>query len=264
MVKKILTITTWVLTAVALAALLGFARMTHYSMPVTGLELEIKHEAEGGFLIYNQVYAEITDMVGAKRTKSLRATNIRFLLQQLEQNPYVSVAEASTTLERKVKVKLIERKPFVRFYTTDNSSYYIDNKLFIFPVHSEFIARVMIANGQISPLPIPTNRAFPMQKLVNKQHNIFAVAKVAQEINRDEFMKVLVDQIFVTEENEIELSPKIGDASIILGDTNHIRDKIFNISAFFQARSNDPALNTFNSINARFKNQIVCTKRDSI
>ncbi len=264
MVKRILEISTWVISAVGLIALLGFARIGHYSSPVTGLELEIVKEPEGGFLGYNQMHEEITTLVGANRTKSLGSLKVRNLQRQLELNPFVAHAEASTTLDRKVRVKLIERKPFVRIFTANNESYYIDNEYVIFPTHPEFVARVIIANGNISPLPIPENAVLPLSHLMNKQHSAFSIARVADEINRDDFMKVLIDQIFITEENTIEITPKIGDASVIVGDTSNIKNKIVTISAFFQSKSNDPALRNYSSIDARYRNQIVCTKRDSL
>lgn len=264
MVKRILTITTWILTAAALVALLGFARTVHYSLPVTGLELEIKQQQEGGFLSYNVVHKEITEMVGANRTKALGWTNIRALKTSLEQNPYVVKAEASSTLERKIKVQLTERKPVVRVFTLTDQSFYIGEDNVLFPTHPDFISRVIVANGNISSLPVPDNSALPLSKLINKKHSVFSVAKTAGAINKDPFMQVLIDQIFINEDETIELSPKIGDSPIYIGDTNYIAQKIFNVSAFFQARSNDPALHNYHTINASFKNQIVCTKRDSL
>ncbi len=264
MVKRILTITTWILTALGLVFLLGFARMTHYSAPVTSLQLEITHQPGGGFLPYNQTFAEISEIVGANRTKALGWTNVRSLVAQLNLNPYVASAEASTTIERGFRVKLIERKPVVRFYTTSDQSFYIDDQKVIFPTHPDFIARVIIANGQIGPLAIPQNKAMPLSSLINKTHAAFAIQATADAINRDELMQVLIDQIYIAEDSTIELTPKIGDAPILLGDTTAIRLKISNISAFYKTQSNNPALHTYQTINASFRNQIVCTKRDSL
>lgn len=264
MVKKILEISTFVLSALGLIALLGFARITHYSQAVTGLDLEIEAQKEGGFLQYNAMHLKITELVGANRTKPLGAIHILALQKNLEQNPFVSHAEASTTLDRRLRVKLTEREPYVRFYTTDNASYYIDKNRVIFPTENDHISRVIVANGQLEPLPIPLQTAFKLDHLINKKHAVFSVAKVAEVITHDPFMQVLVDQIYVNEQNEIELTPKIGDAIILIGDTNDISQKIFNISAFFQSRGSDSRLMEYSSINAKFRNQIICTKRDTL
>ena len=264
MVKKILEISTWVLSALGLVALLGFARITHYKQAVTGLDLEIQANEEGGFLHYNEIHLSITELVGANITKPLSNIHVLSLQKQLERNPFVAHAEATTTLERRLRVKLIEREPFVRLFTNDNVSYYIDKDKFIFPTQNEHISRVLIANGQIDPLPIPPEAAFKMDQLINKKHPVFSIAKAASAITSDPFMQVLIDQIYVNEKNEIELTPKVGNAPILVGDTTDINQKIFNISAFFQSRANDPRLLEYSSINAKFRNQIVCTKRDTL
>lgn len=264
MVKRILTILTWTVSFAGLVALLGFARQMHYLLPVSGLDLTIEHQPDGSFLPYNQTYAEIKDLVGANGLKSLGGTNIKQLEERLRDNPFVAEAEAYTTLERRFRIRLVERKPFMRFFTQSGQTYYIDEQMVIFPTHPEYVARVIVANGHIASVPVEQNHALPLHQLINRKHAAIAVAAVAKVINRDDFLKALIDQIFVTEDSLIELSPKIGNAPIMLGDTTNLSKKMAAISAFFRSQSANPQLGRFKTINASYRNQIVCTQNDTL
>ncbi len=264
MVKRILTVFTWSVSFAGLLLLLGFARQTHYHSPVVGLDLKIEHQPDGSFLPYNKTYAEISEMIGANRTKSLGQLKLMQIKQQLLQNPYVAEAKAYSTIERTFKIEIVERKPFLRFYTNTDQSFYVDDRMVIFPIHPDYVARVLIANGNIGSLPIELNQAVPISKLINRKHPIIQVAAVAQAINRDEFASVLIDQIFIADDSLIELSPKIGDAPILIGDTSHLNEKITSIAAFYRSQANKPQLHQYKIINASIKNQIVCTKKDNL
>ncbi|MBW7846920.1 MAG: FtsQ-type POTRA domain-containing protein [Bacteroidales bacterium] len=264
MVKRILTILTWTLSFAGLVVLLGFARQTHYLKPVSGLDLTIDHQPEGSFLPYNQTYASIGELVGYHGLKSLGSVNLRQLREQLKKNPYVAQAEAYTTLGRKFKIRLVERKPILRFFTQTGQTFYIDDEMVIFPTHMDYVARVMVANGNIPSVPVQDHQALPLQQLMNRKHMVIPVAVVAKAIQKDKLLNVLIDQLFVTDDSLIELSPKIGNAPVILGDTSHLQEKIGAVSAFFRTQSDNPELSRYQSINASFRNQIVCTKNDTL
>jgi len=59
----------------------------------------------------------------------------------------------------------------------------------------------------------------------------------------------------------MELSPKIGSATIVLGDMSDLDSKLVKLKAFYQAKIGSKELDDYRSVNLKYRNQIVCTKR---
>ena len=79
-------------------------------------------------------------------------------------------------------------------------------------------------------------------------------------ISKDAFLDSFIDQIFVNEHGEIELVPKLGDHTIIMGNGPEIREKLENLRSFYLQVMNKIDWNTYKTINLKFKNQVVCSK----
>jgi cell division protein FtsQ len=264
MLKKILSIVTWIITALGLMALLGFARYTHFNKPLKGLELNIEFPDDGGFLSQLEMHNRISRMIGINERKTLKTVNIIDLKKEINNDPYVRRVDAFTSIDGNVKVKLYEREPFLRFFTKDYQSFYLDKNGVIFPVHPTHTKRVLVANGNINSVKMPAGKTLNVSDpSVSKTHlkSIFSIASVIEE---NELLKVLIDQIYISEDNEIELTPRIGDADILLGDSTHLREKLENVSIFYKAKATTSELQNYSRINARFMNQIVCIKRDTL
>lgn len=245
-------------------ALLGFARYTHFNKPVNGLELNIEFPDDGGFLSQVEMYNRISNLVGINERRSLRTININKIKSEIASNPYVHHVEAFTSIEGQVKVKLYEREPFLRFFTKDYQSFYLDRDGMILPLHSEHTKRVLVANGNIQPIKMPLNNILSVNDPSIVKTQIKSIFSTATIIEENELLRVLIDQIYINDNNEIELTPRIGDAYILLGDSTDLRDKLENVSIFYKAKATTSDLQNYVMINARFMNQIVCTKRDTL
>jgi cell division protein FtsQ len=264
MIKRILSITTWILTALGMMALLGFARYTHFNMPVKGLELSIEAPVDGGFLSQVEMQGRISKMVGVNERKSLKSINISRLKLDINTNPYVQKVDAFTSINGFLIVKLYEREPFIRFFTRDNQSFYLDHNGVVFPVHPKHTKRVLVANGYIDPIIMPVSKTLHVNDSSIRTSHIKSIYEIASVIEEHALLKLLIDQIYINSLNEIELTPRIGDAFILLGDNLNLREKLENISIFYQAKATTSELPKYSRINAKFMNQIVCTKRDTL
>lgn len=264
MVKRILSISTWILSACGIIALLGFARYTHYNKPIKGLQVWIKGQKDGNFLDYAETSGAIRSMIGSDLYSPIRSIHVLSLQKTLQANPWLEKAEAATTIEGYLKVKLYERKPIVRIYTESNQVLYMDEKGILFPIHPDYTAHVLVSNGNIDAVnmvntPIVNTNA----KGFNNQP-IKAIHKLAIKITKDPFLSLLVDQIYFNPKKEIELALQIGDAEVILGDASQLDQKMDNLATFYKAKATSAEISNYTKINARFINQIVCTKKDSL
>lgn len=264
MLKRILSISVWILTALALVALLGFARYTHYNKPIKGLDLSIEGQKVGGFLNHTTMSQDIKDLLAIDLRSPLKTVHITALQTDLLKNPYITKAEASTTIEGIVKVKLYERKPLVRIFTKTDQSMYIDAQGNIFPTHPDYTPHLLVANGYIETIRNNSSRIANVGDPAFTNSHLQSIVQIATEIKNNTFLNALIDQIYIDSLNEIELTPMIGDATIVLGDGENLSEKLDNIAIFYKAKATSAELSAYTTISAKYSNQIVCIKRDTL
>jgi cell division protein FtsQ len=68
-------------------------------------------------------------------------------------------------------------------------------------------------------------------------------------------------QIYVDENGELLLIPRVGDQKIVFGKTDNIIKKFDKLSLFYRKGIVGNGWKKYSTINLKFKNQIVCTKK---
>jgi cell division protein FtsQ len=87
--------------------------------------------------------------------------------------------------------------------------------------------------------------------------------KTAKFISDDKLWSDQIVQIYVNDNKDIELIPRIGDQKIIFGDGNLIEEKFRNLYIFYKKALPTVGWKTYSTINLKYKGQIVCERRDS-
>ncbi|MGD0342896.1 MAG: cell division protein FtsQ, partial [Bacteroidales bacterium] len=80
-------------------------------------------------------------------------------------------------------------------------------------------------------------------------------------INNDSFWSAQIDQIYVDDNNEIDLIPRVGNNIIHLGTFENYKGKLRNLAAFYDQVLPEVGWNKYSVINLEFRDQIVCKKR---
>lgn len=70
------------------------------------------------------------------------------------------------------------------------------------------------------------------------------------------------DQICIDNAGDICLVPKLGDMTVVVGDTNDLDKKFENLWAFFEQGISQTGWDTYSVINLKYRDQVVCTKRN--
>ncbi|NSW44762.1 MAG: hypothetical protein HPY79_02910 [Bacteroidales bacterium] len=173
-----------------------------------------------------------------------------------------------TTLDGYLHIDVTQRKPILRIVNYNYESYYIDDEGNLFPLSEKYTARVLIANGNINePYALFCNRkAYEAenQDALKRPTILDDIFYLAKYIYNDSILNPLIEQIYINEEENIELVPKIGDFIIVLGDTSQIENKFIRLKAFYEKVLTKDSWDAFSKINLMFNNQIVCTKKNYI
>jgi cell division protein FtsQ len=86
--------------------------------------------------------------------------------------------------------------------------------------------------------------------------------KIATYVDKDAFWKAQIEQIFVTAESELILVPKVGNHTIYFGNTDDMEAKFNKLMVFYKEALSRVGWDKYNSIDLRFRNQIVCKKKN--
>lgn len=152
------------------------------------------------------------------------------------------------------------RKPIARIYNKVGQHFYLGEDTLVMPVSSSHSARVIVANGNLPKLSSEyfTKAASETPKLPSIYKKIYILAS---KIQNDVFLNALIDQIYIVNHQEIELIPKTGISTIILGDIDDLDNKMKRLKIFYIKGKEKINWNIYKSINLKYENQVVCTKK---
>lgn len=178
-------------------------------------------------------------------------------LKQLEdymsKQALVDHVELYIDSKAKLHIKVEERKPLLRIHDVSGNQYYLDAEGYKIPISSQYASRVPVGTGYL----ISTD-----QHKLSKQQLLFykSILNVSLAISQDSFMNALVEQIDQDENGEFTLIPKIGTEKIILGSAENIEDKLSRIKLFYRENMGRQGWNVYQSVNVKFKGQIIGKK----
>jgi cell division protein FtsQ len=264
MVKKILTISTWVLSCLSIIALFAFARNEYLRAPVKNLRLVIDRPANGGFLEYKKTYSLIMKMTDSILGKSVEKLSLFTLKNKLSANPYISHVELFTSMDGVLNVYLNEREALVRVFDSTSQSAYIDTHGMLFPLNPDFSARVMVASGCFAYPELMPNATAKVSSKIYAGTKLNEIFKLAENLSKDDFLRVFVAQMYVDSLGEFELTPRLSNTNIVIGNVEDLDMKLTNLKVFFMNKAVKPELYNYKTISLKYKNQIVCIKRQVI
>jgi cell division protein FtsQ len=144
----------------------------------------------------------------------------------------------------KLVISLDERTPVVRFKSS-TEDYYMDMGGIKVPVSPKYVERILLATGTV-----PTDEAIKKELL-----------KMTDFVNKDEFWRAQIEQVFIQENGELLLVPQVGDYVIEFGTPDDYQSKFRNLKAVYQQGFKNLGWNRYKTISVKYRNQVVCTKK---
>jgi cell division protein FtsQ len=264
--KKIAFIVLWAGLVLGLLFTMGFVNKEQDSMLCKELKVDVNQDDELYFLDNIDVEKLIRDRGDSIIGQPKATVNIPEIEKALNSHPDIANAEVYMSVNGEMKVEVKQRKPVVRIINADGDSYYIDSDGKLMPLSDKYSAKVLVVNGAITE-PYIKRYMYSVSdigkdSLLNATSILGQVFAMANYINADEFWKAQVQQIYVNAEKDLELVPMAGDQKIIFGDTTNMDEKFKKLLTFYQQGLNTTGWwNKYSTINLKFKNQIVCTKK---
>ena len=243
----------------------GFASHKQSEMPCSGIAITVEDGPGCGFVDESEINQIIQNKFGVLQGKSLSSINISMLEKIINTNPFIYDAEVFSTIDGKLNIDVKQRIPVLRVINYKNESFYIDKEGVFMPSSEKYTARVPVANGFIYDRETEKNvRVYNDPESLDtsfyrtKAEQLFHIISFT---NNSEFWNAEIQQLYVNAEGDIEMIPRVGNHIVILGDDKNLDEKFTKLLAFYHDGLNKKGWNKYSSVNLKYKDQVVCTKK---
>ncbi len=241
-------------TILKLTILFGAAAYLFYALiglnkPVkdqvcTGLDIVVKDPSNTHFINENEVREILVANKLFPEGKALEKVSLSQLEKVLTSNPYIDEALCYKTAEGRVAIHVVPRIPILHVLNNVGEDFYIDQR------------------GGTMPRGHHHTDLIVLTGYVNKATAGKLYAPMGILLNSDEFWNKQIQEIYITQNGEMEVTPRVGDHVILLGDTSDLSDKLRRMRIFYTEGLNKAGWNLYKTINLKFKDQVICTRKD--
>ncbi|NQU84672.1 MAG: hypothetical protein HQ541_02820 [Mariniphaga sp.] len=182
--------------------------------------------------------------------KNIRNINSEHIELEIEKNKTIQNAEVFKSVVGKgnkykgtLTVKVKFREPVLRIMS-GNENYFLDYNRTQIPVSLKYTANVLVATGDIES-------EFAQTQLLD----------FVGYLNQDHFLKAQIKQIHVLRNQELILTPLVGNHLIELGTLDNYQEKLAHLKVFYENVLAQNNWNKYKRINLKYNNQVIGTKK---
>jgi cell division protein FtsQ len=167
--------------------------------------------------------------------------DVNLIENQINEHPQIKDAQVYVQHNGDIDINLTERIPLVRVFD-NNKSYYLDTDCKSMQLSSRYTSSNLIVNGDLI--------FFDENEICNLYHHI----------KSNPFLESLVTQIYLQKHNII-LITRFKDLEINIGNLDYLEMKFDNLLAFYENIIKFKGWNYYTSVNLKYHDQIICTKK---
>ena len=243
--------------------LVGFVDGNYEAIISTSPEINIDKSNGHLFVTEELVLEEMSNMGYSFTNQLLGDIEVDRIEKSLLNMPGVKSAEVFKFNSGVVQIDITQRKPIARVVMKGGLiSFYLDETGYKMALSDDYIAKVPIFNGEIKEA---RNRYSVNELYENDSLKAISVIddiyEVAQLFEENKFMRAQIIQIYFNEDKEMEMIPRVGNHRILFGDSKDADIKFKKMTRFYTEVINSKELNLYDTLNIKYINQIICSKR---
>ena len=239
--KKAFEILKWLMLVVVIVLLMAFS--FKQQAKVKCQHFDVLLAASEDHFVNNEM---IHELLKNKNLHPLERASAEIAIKEIEQSisnhAAVKNANVYSDILGKISVDITQRKPIARV-VGEKDSYYIDEYGKRIPLSNHYTARTLVISGNVATI------------------NSEALFQIAQYIYKDPFWNAQIMQVHIEDNEDLTLIPRVGYHQIVFGEVENFEEKFSNLKLFYEKGISYKGWNNYSSINLKFKNQIVCTKK---
>lgn len=222
--------------------------------------IHIKDSSDYHFVTKKQLLSLVYTTTGkilGQQIKDLSVSDIEDKINDLRE---LKVAEVYTTVDGTMHVYVDQRDPVMRVIPDGGGDFFIDREGVVIRKRNLYTPRLHLVGGNINISTAMLNGVSVLDTSI-KNSILKEIYYLVDFIRDDSFWSAQIDQIYVDNNDEIDLIPRVGNHVIHLGTTENLEGKLRNLMAFYDEVLPEVGWNKYSLINLEFKDQIVCKKR---
>jgi len=223
------------------------------------IEIDIKDSLDVGLVNSEMLFSMIHNDETRRLGKPIGGIDIESIEAELREINELRSVEVYITIDGTLHVEADQRDPVVRIITSYGNSYYIDDTGVIIDHNANFTPRVLVVSGAVT-VPDEAIRMGHVNSL-SETEILPEILNVVNEINGNELWSSQFEQLWVSEDGNIELVPRVGNQIIKLGKPKGYRQRLNSLEAFYQSAIQNAGWNSYSEINLMYEGQIVCKLR---
>jgi len=251
MMKKVLKIASWIGIAAWFVVVLGFISSESNQVLCNRMDVILSDTILHRFVTPADIRNMLEEDDFQIQGYPIDEINTRLLEATLEKNAYIKNAELSTDISGRLEVNVEQRIPLVRIMPYGKRGYYLDTEGKMLPLSDQYTPLILLASGNIF-FPGENSKA-------NKQ--LEEIFRFCTYLSEHPLWKEQIVQIYVNKSGEYELIPRVGAHHILMGGMEKWEIKLRNLELLYKQGLSRYGWNSYGTINLKYTNQVICTKR---
>jgi cell division protein FtsQ len=254
-IRKLLFIGLWCIIGAGVLVLLVAAIRNRKDKTCTGYEISMTGEGGQWFMNKKEVVDILTGNGSvALKGRSLKRFDLRNMEERLQKNVWIRDAELFFDNNQVLQVKIAEREPIARIFTSTGNSFYIDSSCEKLPLSDKLSARLPVFTG------------FPSDKVrVNSADSTLLqhIKQVSLFIQHDPFWMAQIAQTDILPDRKFEMMPMVGNHVIEFGDGTNFDKKFARLLQFYKLVLSKTGMDVYERLNVQYDRQVIGIKKGS-
>ncbi|MFD1165801.1 cell division protein FtsQ [Sphingobacterium daejeonense] len=217
-------------------------------------DLKVMVEGKETFIDQNDISFMIKEKFGKVVGKELNALPLQKIETELMKSPYVSSADVHMDMDGTMQVAVQQREVVVRIINQVGQEYYVDSKGNKIPVTLKYVPHVMVANGNI-------REGYKKSLEPVTSDLVKDLVKIVEDTKSDELWSNQIVQLYVNDEKDIEIVPRVGNQQLIIGNADSLSYKLDRLKKFYTHILPKVGSNAYSKVNVKYSGQIVCERK---
>lgn len=255
----------WGLFCIGVIIAMRFTKKSHEERVMNFPEIVLETPQDNVFLSSEDVKGRLIKKGIKIESIQRKELNTGYIEQVLVEMPEIEEAKVYASLSGEWTISGKIRRPIARIFNTRGESYYLDDKGKKMPLSPIYTARVIPVTGKVrDKLYDPDINEIINNDSLKSISLLPQIYAITNYVCNDAFLHAQITQIHIEENGDFVLIPRVGMQQIVFGkidDEAVIKERFDKLKIFYHEAMPFAGWGKYETINLKFKKQIVCTKR---
>lgn len=249
----------WLLAAAALVTLFVAAVNVRSLQRCQGSDIRIEGASNNnGFIDADDVMKMLDpDFRTNLKSRSIRSFDLQRIETELEKQVWVKNAELYFDNNRILRVRITEREPVARIFSSGGGSFYIDSAGTRLPLSPKRSVKLPVFTG------FPDyggNKGTPTWKAADRQL-VNQIRDISMFLLENPFWMAQIAQVDITHARSFEMVPVVGNHVIEFGGGAHYAEKFHRLMIFYKQVLSKAGMDKYERIKLQFDKQVIGVKK---